>query len=145
MEKIIKPILQEAKYRSLEKKREQINAVFYSVKTGCQWRNLPKDFPKWKNVYILSSILKINKIQKNQTSQKRGKLFKIIFMKRFYKVLSSLRKNLCKFSNCDKKQCCERLKKQPLEFFTVYNKYRNLSSFFISQSAGMERSGMESN
>lgn len=43
---IIKPILQEAKYRSLEEKREQINAVFYLVKTGCQWRNLPKDFPK---------------------------------------------------------------------------------------------------
>ena len=48
---IIKPILQEAKYRSLEEKREQINAVFYLVKTGCQWRNLPKDFPKWKSVY----------------------------------------------------------------------------------------------
>ena len=43
---IIKPILQEAKYRSLEEKQEQINAVFYLVKTGCQWRNLPKDFPK---------------------------------------------------------------------------------------------------
>ena len=27
---IIKPILQEAKYRSLEEKREQINAVFYT-------------------------------------------------------------------------------------------------------------------
>jgi len=26
---IIKPILHEAKYRSLEEKREQINAVFY--------------------------------------------------------------------------------------------------------------------
>lgn len=48
---IIKPILQGAKYRSLEEKREQINAVFYLVKTGCQWRNLPKDFPKWKTVY----------------------------------------------------------------------------------------------
>ena len=48
---IIKPILLEAKYRSLEEKREQINAVFYLVKTGCQWRNLPKDFPKWKTVY----------------------------------------------------------------------------------------------
>ena len=48
---IIKPILQEATYRSLEEKREQINAVFYLVKTGCQWRNLPKDFPKWKTVY----------------------------------------------------------------------------------------------
>ena len=48
---IIKPILQGAKYRSLKEKREQINAVFYLVKTGCQWRNLPKDFPKWKTVY----------------------------------------------------------------------------------------------
>ena len=37
----------------------------------------------------------------------------------------------------------ERLEKQPLNFFTVYNKYRNLSSFFNSQSAEMERSGME--
>ena len=29
---IIKPILQEAKYRSLEEKREQINAVFLLVR-----------------------------------------------------------------------------------------------------------------
>ena len=36
-----------------------------------------------------------------------------------------------------------RLEKQPLNFFTVYNKYRNLSSFFNSQSAEMERSGMK--
>ena len=55
----------------------------------------------------------------------------------------ALRKNLCKFNNSDKKRYCERLEKQPLNFFTVYNKYRNLSSFFNSQSAGMERSGME--
>jgi len=43
----------------------------------------------------------------------------------------------------DKKRDCERLEKQPLNFFTVYNKYRNLSSFFNSQSTEMERSGME--
>ena len=55
----------------------------------------------------------------------------------------ALRKNLCKFNNSDKKRYCERLEKQPLNFFTVYNTYRNLSSFFNSQSAGMERSGME--
>lgn len=36
-----------------------------------------------------------------------------------------------------------RLEKQPLNFFTVYNKYRNLSSSFNSQSAGVEHSGME--
>ncbi len=28
---IIKPILQEARYRSIEEKREQMNAVFYTV------------------------------------------------------------------------------------------------------------------
>jgi len=48
---IIKEILKETKYRSIEEKREQINDVFYLVKTGCQWRNLPKDFGKWKTIY----------------------------------------------------------------------------------------------
>lgn len=28
-----------------------INAIFYVVKTGCQWRLLPKDFPPWQTVY----------------------------------------------------------------------------------------------
>ena len=27
------------------------NAIFYLVKTGCQWRMLPNDFPKWQLVY----------------------------------------------------------------------------------------------
>ncbi len=27
------------------------NAIFYLVKTGCQWRMLPKDLPKWESVY----------------------------------------------------------------------------------------------
>lgn len=31
--------------------REVINAILYVVKTGCQWRALPKDFPNWKTVY----------------------------------------------------------------------------------------------
>ncbi len=31
-------------------KRELVNAVLYFVKTGCQWRDLPTDFPKWKAV-----------------------------------------------------------------------------------------------
>ena len=48
---IIKPLLKSKGYRSLEVRREQINAVLYLVKTGCQWRNLPKYFPNWKTVY----------------------------------------------------------------------------------------------
>ena len=27
------------------------NAIFYSVKTACRWRTLPKEFPKWELVY----------------------------------------------------------------------------------------------
>lgn len=27
------------------------NAIFYLVKTGCQWRMLPMDFPNWELVY----------------------------------------------------------------------------------------------
>lgn len=28
-----------------------INAIMYKVKTGCQWRLLPHDFPPWETVY----------------------------------------------------------------------------------------------
>ena len=31
--------------------RIMINAILYLVKTGCQWRQLPHDFPHWKSVY----------------------------------------------------------------------------------------------
>lgn len=41
------PVGNKSKYE----KRELVNAVLYVVKTGCQWRNLPSDFPKWKAVY----------------------------------------------------------------------------------------------
>jgi putative transposase len=30
--------------------REVVNGLFYLLKTGCQWRMLPKDFPNWKTV-----------------------------------------------------------------------------------------------
>lgn len=31
--------------------REVVNAIFYRTKTGCQWRMLPKEFPKWQHVW----------------------------------------------------------------------------------------------
>ena len=31
--------------------REVVNAIFYVVKSGCQFRALPGDFPHWKTVY----------------------------------------------------------------------------------------------
>jgi putative transposase len=31
--------------------REIINAILYLLFTGCQWRFLPNDYPKWRTVY----------------------------------------------------------------------------------------------
>ena len=38
--------------------REVLNGVLYLVKTGCQWRMLPSDFPKWESVYYYFSVWK---------------------------------------------------------------------------------------
>jgi putative transposase len=34
-------------------RRRVINAVLYLNRTGCQWRQLPLDFPKWKTIYTI--------------------------------------------------------------------------------------------
>ena len=31
--------------------REVFNALCYLTRSGCQWRLLPKEFPKWQTVY----------------------------------------------------------------------------------------------
>jgi putative transposase len=31
--------------------RELLNGIFYLLRTGCQWRNLPKDLPPWPTIY----------------------------------------------------------------------------------------------
>lgn len=33
-------------------RREILNAIFYVLRTGCQWRHLPHDFPPWGSVYL---------------------------------------------------------------------------------------------
>jgi putative transposase len=52
--KCISPLIPQAKPggrpRSLDL-REVINAILYIVVSGCQWRMLPKDYPKWQSVY----------------------------------------------------------------------------------------------
>jgi putative transposase len=37
-----------------------VNAIFYVVKTGCQWRNLPTDFPSWGTTYHYYRLWKRN-------------------------------------------------------------------------------------
>ena len=40
--------------------RELVNAVFYLVKTGCQWRNLPTHFAPWATTYHYFRLWKRN-------------------------------------------------------------------------------------
>jgi len=52
-----------SKYLNVERSRkydlrEVVNAIFYLVKTGCQWRMLPSDFAPWKLVYYYFSSWK---------------------------------------------------------------------------------------
>ncbi len=42
--------------KSKYEKRELVNAVLYLVKTGCQWKALPTDFPKWN---VIQCILQL--------------------------------------------------------------------------------------
>ena len=51
---IIEPLLpqsREGKPRNINI-REVINAINYLLKSGCSWRLLPHDFPKWQLVLI---------------------------------------------------------------------------------------------
>src|SRR5438094_8385302 len=32
-------------------RREVANAIFYVLRTGCQWRDLPEGFPHWNTVF----------------------------------------------------------------------------------------------
>ncbi|MBB63485.1 MAG: hypothetical protein CMO81_00295 [Waddliaceae bacterium] len=53
---VVEPIINESNYRRASSKgkyprREKLNAIFYVLRTGCQWTDLPHDFPPWKSVY----------------------------------------------------------------------------------------------
>lgn len=37
--------------REKHPRRRVMDAIFYVVRTGCSWRQLPKDFPPWETVY----------------------------------------------------------------------------------------------
>lgn len=52
--KIIEPLIPKAKEGGRNREtdmREVLDAVFYLIKAGCDWRMLPHDFPNWKTVY----------------------------------------------------------------------------------------------
>jgi len=52
---LLEPMLKLSKKRRGPKRkwsfRRVLDAIFYILKTGCQWRYLPYDFPPWQTVY----------------------------------------------------------------------------------------------
>ena len=52
--RILEPLVQKTSNRGRKvvySRRDVINAVFYLIRSGCQWRMLPGCFPPWKTVY----------------------------------------------------------------------------------------------
>src|SRR5208337_2043389 len=52
--KLVEPFLPDAKPGGRPRKadlREVLNALFYLVRSGCQWRMIPHEFPPWRTCY----------------------------------------------------------------------------------------------
>ncbi|MDP1614433.1 MAG: transposase [Methylococcales bacterium] len=53
---LIEPILKTNTYQNADTRckyprREMVNAMFYILRKGSRWTDLPHDFPPWKSVY----------------------------------------------------------------------------------------------
>ncbi len=62
---IIAPLLPQTKTRGRKRNtdlREVVNAIFYPLQEGCQWRSLPHDFPPWSTVRTYFDKWNRNKI-----------------------------------------------------------------------------------
>lgn len=55
---LICPYLLEARGRKMARPRDKINAIFYILRTGAQWRQLPIHYPKWESVYSVFRDMK---------------------------------------------------------------------------------------
>lgn len=64
--KIIEPLLPKREYPSGPGRPREIcfldilNAIFYLLRTGCQWRMLPCNYPNWKSVYHYYRLWRLN-------------------------------------------------------------------------------------
>ena len=60
---ILEPLIKSDSFSNAGRPRKHdlqlmMNAILYTLKTGCQWRMLPKDFPVWQTVYSFFRKLK---------------------------------------------------------------------------------------
>uniref|UniRef100_UPI00189A6D5E transposase n=1 Tax=Lacticaseibacillus paracasei TaxID=1597 RepID=UPI00189A6D5E len=47
---LIRPALENFRKRTKPRKQDLVE-VLYVLKPGCQWRQVPGDFPEWRSVY----------------------------------------------------------------------------------------------
>lgn len=75
--KIIEPLIPAPKPGGRKRTiniREVINAMFYLLRSGCVWRLLPNDFPKWQIVYYYFSLWKKDGTWKQIHDEIRGQV-----------------------------------------------------------------------
>ena len=56
---VLKPILESARKTTRPRSVDLFDvfcAVLYVLKSGCQWRMLPKEFPKWRTCHYYFSV-----------------------------------------------------------------------------------------
>jgi putative transposase len=76
---LLKPHLPAPKRRGrprVHSPRKILNAAFYVLKTGCQWRMLPKDFPPWKTVFHYFRRWRVNGTWERMNREMRRRLRK---------------------------------------------------------------------
>ena len=65
----IRPQLESARQRTKPRRvdlYDVFNAVLYLLKTGCQWRMLPKEYPKWRTVHEYFTIWRSTESESGQ-------------------------------------------------------------------------------
>ena len=75
--RLLEPYLPASKRRGrprLRSPREILDAVFYALKSGCQWRMLPKDFPPWKTVFHYFRVWRIDGTWERMSGAMRRRL-----------------------------------------------------------------------
>ena len=58
---LLEPMLPPPSRRGRPRKtdlREVVNAIIYTLRSGCAWRPLPRDLPPWQTVYAYSRTWK---------------------------------------------------------------------------------------
>ncbi|MFE2131790.1 transposase [Streptomyces sp. NPDC059466] len=59
---LVEPLLPQARVgpkggrRERHLRRRIVDAIFYVVRTGCSWRQLPRDFTPWPTVYWVGHV-----------------------------------------------------------------------------------------